>query len=208
MQTIQRMLNFDIGRDEEDPQGNKRIYGRPIVYGQISDIGDFFEVIDEGALADTDMKDVALLVNHNDKMLPLARSRNNNGNSTMTLKPDTEGLTFEARIDVQRNNDAKALDSAIERGDISGMSFKASVEWRWEGLGQGKPTRHITKLGRLYEISAVTNPAYMETSIAQRSADQEALESALESLESEKARQKAFDDRREALLSKIEENMR
>lgn len=207
MQTIQRMLNFEIGRDAEDPQGNKRIYGRPIVYGQISDIGDFFEVIDEGALSDTDMKDVALLVNHNDKMLPLARSRNNNGNSTMTLRPDDEGLTFEALIDVQRNNDAKALDSAIERGDISGMSFKASVEWIWEGLGKGKPTRHITKLGRLYEISAVTNPAYMETSIAQRSADQEALESALESLESEKAKLKAFEDKKEALLSRIKENL-
>ena len=84
MEKIQRMLSFDIQRDSTE-DGQKKISGRPIVYGAIADIGDFFEVIEVGALDDTDMKDVPLLVNHNDKMIPLARSRRNNGNSTMTL---------------------------------------------------------------------------------------------------------------------------
>ena len=187
MEKIQRMLSFDIQRDSTE-DGQKKISGRPIVYGAIADIGDFFEVIEVGAL---------------DEMIPLARSRRNNGNSTMTLSTDNEGLGFEAFIDVARNQDAQALDSALERGDIDGMSFVASVEYYWEGLGSGKPTRHITRIPRLYEISAVTDPAYKETSIAQRSADREALEKALESLEKEKAEQKAFEDRKRALALKL-----
>lgn len=206
MEKIQRMLSFEITRDSAE-DGQKKISGRPIVYGAVADIGDFFEVIEVGALDDTDMKDVPLLVNHDNKMIPLARSRRNNGNSTMTLSTDTEGLGFEAFIDVARNQDAQALDSALERGDIDGMSFVASVEYYWEGLGSGKPTRHITRIPRLYEISAVTDPAYKETSIAQRSADREALEKALESLEKEKAEQKAFEDRKRALALKIKLNL-
>lgn len=206
MEKIQRMLNFDIQRDSTE-DGQKRISGRPIVYGAIADIGDFFEVIEQGALDETDMKDVPLLVNHDNKMIPLARSRRNNGNSTMTLSTDAEGLGFEAFIDVARNQDANALDSALERGDIDGMSFVASVEYYWTGLGTGKPTRHITTIPRLYEISAVTDPAYKETSIAQRSADREALEKALESLESEKQILKALEDRKRALALKIKLNL-
>lgn len=206
MEKIQRMLNFDIQRDSTE-DGQKRISGRPIVYGAVADIGDFFEVIEQGALDETDMKDVPLLVNHDNKMIPLARSRRNNGNSTMTLSTDAEGLGFEAVIDVTRNQDANALDSALERGDIDGMSFVASVEYYWEGLGAGKPTRHITKIPRLYEISAVMDPAYKETSIAQRSADREALEKALESLESEKQILKALEDKKRALALKIKLNL-
>lgn len=202
MEKIQRMLNFDIDRESRE-DGQRKLAGKPIIYGAIADIGDFFEVIEAGALDETDMRDVPLLVNHNDKMLPLARSRRNNGNSTMTLSIGEEGLEFEALIDVENNADAKALDSAIERGDIDGMSFVASVEYYWEGLGAGKPTRHITKVPRLYEISAVTDPAYKQTSIAQRSADQEALERALESLEKENAEKKAIEDRKRALALKI-----
>ena len=73
MEKIQRMLNFDIQRDSTE-DGQKKISGRPIVYGAIADIGDFFEVIEQGALNETDMKDVPLLVNHDNKMIPLARS--------------------------------------------------------------------------------------------------------------------------------------
>jgi phage head maturation protease len=60
---------------------------------------------------------------------------------------------------------------------------------------------------KLYEISAVTDPAYKETSIAQRSADREALEKALESLESEKAILKALEDKKRALALKIKLNL-
>lgn len=204
-QKIQRMLTFDIKRDSTE-EGTRKIAGRPIVYGAVADIGDFYEVIEQGALDETDMRDVPLVVNHNERMIPLARSRRNNGNSTMTLTPDDEGLTFEANIDVARNQEAQALDSALERGDIDGMSFVASVEYWWEGLGTGKPLRHITRIPRLFEISAVTDPAYKETSIAQRSADREALERALETLEREKAEQKALEDRKRAIALKIKLN--
>ena len=59
----------------------------------------------------------------------------------------------------------------------------------------------------MYEISAVTDPAYKETSIAQRSADREALEKALEDLEKSQAEQKAFEDRKRALALKLKLNL-
>ena len=82
-----------------------------------------------------------------------------------------------ADIDVENNADARALDSAVERGDISGMSFMFSIDGeRWEDLESEHPTRFITKIGSVVEVSAVTWPAYADTSISARS--NEALDSA------------------------------
>ena len=84
-----RGFNFEV-RAEETEDGT--ITGRPIVFGQMTDLGWYDEVIERGALDNTDLKDVRLLVNHNVDMIPLARSRNNTANSTMQLMPDENGL--------------------------------------------------------------------------------------------------------------------
>ena len=159
------------------------ITGRPIVFGSRTDLGWFDEVIEPGALDKTDLTDVRLLVNHDLSKIPLARSRNNNMNSTMQLMPNEYGMDFQARIDIGANADAKALDSAVRRGDISGMSFMFFVDGEeWEDLESDHPTRHITAISRVVEISAVTFPAYEATEIYARS--NEALESARQTLES------------------------
>lgn len=161
------------------------ITGRPIVYGSRTDLGWFDEIIEPGALDQSDLTDVRFLVNHNTDMIPLARSRRNNGNSTMTLTVVPEGLDMEAVIDTENNATARELKSAIERGDLSGMSFMFSIDdEEWEDLESDHPTRHIRKIGSVVEVSGVTFPAYDATTINARS--KEALESARKAVETAK----------------------
>jgi len=192
---VQRAYNFEI-RAENNEKNGDYIEGRPIVYDVKTDLGYFDEVIVAGALNGTDLKDVRFLVNHNTDMIPLARSRNNNENSTMQLSPDKEGMAIRANLDTVNNTDARNLYSAVGRGDVSGMSFMFTIdEERWEDLDTDHPTRYILKIGKVFEVSAVTFPAYEATEISAR--DKEALESAKATLES--VRSRSLDSDKEAL---------
>lgn len=182
-----RSYDFEVRADQNEDHGHF-VTGRAIVFNQVYDNGWFNEVIEPDALNDTDMKDVRLLVNHNTDMIPLARSRNNNANSTMQLSVVPEGLDIRADLDVDRNGTAMELYSAADRGDLTGMSFMFTVNGeRWEGLDTEHPTRYITEIRKIFEVSAVTWPAYEQTTFEARQADAGALESAQAVLESARA---------------------
>lgn len=176
----QRSYSFEV-RAESGEKGNI-ITGRPIVYESKTDLGWFDEIIERGALDGADLTDVRFLVNHDISNIPLARSRRNNGNSTMQLSPDYEGMAIEVQLDTENNSEAKSLYSAVQRGDITGMSFMFSIDdYEWENLESDHPTRRIKKIGSVVEVSAVTFPAYESTEINARS--KEELESARLALE-------------------------
>lgn len=176
----QRSYSFEVRAEEGE--GGAIITGRPIVYDSRTDLGYFDEIIDQGALDGADLTDVRFLVNHDISKIPLARSRRNNGNSTMQLSVDAEGMFIRVKLDVENNAEAKALYSAVQRGDISGMSFMFSIDGEsWENLESDHPTRHVTNIGSVVEVSAVTFPAYDATTINARS--KEALESARSAVE-------------------------
>lgn len=182
-----RAFNFDVRAEENEEHGHF-LSGRPIVFGQRTDIGWYDEIIEQGALDTTDLKDVRFLVNHNTDMIPLARSRNNNENSTMQMSIDDSGMVIRVDLDTENNADAKSLYSAVSRGDISGMSFMFTVDKdSWDDVNTEHPTRHIRSIQNVLEVSAVTFPAYTSTSIQARGLS-DALDSAKESLDSEKAR--------------------
>lgn len=181
-----RAFNFEVRAEETEEHGHT-LTGRPIVYGSRTDMGWYDEVIEQSALDETDLKDVRFLVNHNTDMIPLARSRNNTDNSTMQMVTDEEGMKIRVDLDTENNAEARALYSAVERGDISGMSFMFSVDRdSWDDIDTEHPFRHVLSIGKVFEVSAVTFPAYEATSIQTRGLS-EALESAKESLESVKA---------------------
>lgn len=173
-----RSYSFDVLASETG-DGEKIITGRPIVYNSRTNLGDFDEIIDAGALDNADLTDIRFLVNHDTSMIPLARSRRNNGNSTMKLTPDAAGLNLDfVKLDTENNSDARSLYSAVSRGDVTGMSFMFFVDGeRWENLESDHPTRHITAISRVLEVSAVTWPAYDSTEIYARS-EHSALENA------------------------------
>lgn len=197
---IRRSYNFDIVA--EDREGTKILTGRPIVYDSKTDLGYFDEVIERGALNKTDLRDVRFLVNHDTKMIPLARSRRNNGNSTMQMTVDESGLYLDkVELDVENNADARALYSAVERGDISGMSFMFSVDSEeWDDLESEHPTRRIKEIGTVVEVSAVTFPAYNSTEIMARS--KEALENARTAMDIVRQNAKSVDTELELLKEK------
>lgn len=178
---VTRAYNFEI-RAENNEKNGDHITGRPIVYDSKTNLGYFNEIIERGALDKANLKDVRFLVNHNTDMIPLARSRNNNENSTMQLEVDNDGMAIRVNLDTENNSEARNLYSAIKRGDITGMSFMFTIDdEEWEGLETETPTRHIRKIGTVFEVSAVTFPAYESTEISAR--DKEALESAKATLE-------------------------
>lgn len=188
-----RAFNFEV-RAQEDEEHGTFVEGTPIVYDSWTNMGWYDEMIDRGALADTDLRDVRFLVNHNTDMIPLARSRNNNENSTMQMSIDDEvGMKIRVNLDTENNAEAKALYSAIERGDISGMSFMFTVDGdRWEDETSEHPKRHIERISKVFEVSAVTFPAYEATNISARGLA-DVLDNAKASLESVRAEKRAIE---------------
>lgn len=198
MQNEIRTFDFDVRADQNEEHGHF-LTGRPIVFGQRTDLGWYDEIIESDALVDTDLKDVRFLVNHNTDMIPLARSRNNTANSTMQMSVGPEGMDIRVDLDTENNVDAKSLYSAVSRGDISGMSFMFSVDKdSWDDIDSEHPTRHIRSIARVLEVSAVTFPAYAQTSIQARGLS-EALESAKESLESVKAEARELERKKQRI---------
>jgi HK97 family phage prohead protease len=163
------------------------VEGHAAVFGQEYDMGYYTEVIARGAFDKTDFSDVLFCINHDLKRIPLARSRNNNANSTLKLGVDEQGLYTRAVLDADNNVEAKALYSSIKRGDMSGMSYIFIVRGEeWEKLDSDMPKRTITDIAVIYEAGCVSFPANPGTDISARS--QEALESARLTLESARAR--------------------
>ena len=160
-------MTFETRQDEAT--GDYIIRGTAAVYDVETVIvtanGDtFIEVIQRGAFNDkTDLTDVRLFVNH--QLGALARSRNNNENSTMRLWVDDIGLNFEARLDAKRSPAAANLYSAVDRGDMDSMSFGFYVDKDGEIIERrdGTKKRTITQVASVIEVSVVDFPAYPET---------------------------------------------
>ena len=200
MSLEQRSFLFEVRAEQNETHGNI-ITGRPIVYNSRTNLGYFDEIIDSGALDKTDLRDVRFLVNHDTSKIPLARSRNNNANSTMQLSVDNDGMAIRVDLDTENNSEARALYSAVQRGDISGMSFMFGVDTdEWENLESDHPTRHIKSISTVVEVSAVTFPAYESTEIQAR--DKTALDNARAALES--ARSQSLDNELELEKLKIQ----
>jgi HK97 family phage prohead protease len=182
-----RMFTGALECRKDTERQKNTIVGVPIVFEQKTDLGMWEEVIEKGALDQTDLKDVRLLVNHDTNQLPLARSRNNNANSTMQLTVEDDGLHIRADLDVENNPRAAEVLSAVEREDVTGMSFMFTVDKdSWENLDSEHPTRHILSISKVFEASVVTFPAYEQTSVYARSLEnvQSELESERKALES------------------------
>ena len=205
-----RAFNFEV-RAEQNEQHGTFISGTPIVFNQATDMGWYEETIQADALNDADLKDVRFLVGHNTGMIPLARSRNNNENSTMQMTVTSRGMEIRVDLDTENNAEARALYSAVKRGDISGMSFMFVVDKdSWDDVESEYPKRTILSIRKVLEVSAVAFPAYPGTSIQAASEDatldsaRASLESARKQLEEERAAKAAAEAAEEAARAEAE----
>ena len=203
-----RKMTFEVRAEENLANHRTSLVGLPIVYGQVIQYGWRREVIDQGAVDEnTDLTDVPFLIGHNTSMVPLARSRNNNENSTMQLKRVENGLEIRVDLDAENNQDAKTLYSAVKRGDITGMSFMFTVDKSmWEDEDSDNPIRRIMHIDKVFEVSAVAFPAYDETKLQAAGkdptleSDEDPLESALKQELQEVRNAKHNDERRNKAL--------
>jgi HK97 family phage prohead protease len=201
---------FRAAGEDGDKKGHI-VEGLAAVYEQetrIADVfGEFIEVIRKGAFDECDFSDVRLLVNHDFNGIALARSRRNNKSdkpNTMQLTVDDNGVNIKADLDTENNEQARALYSAISRGDMDGMSFCFYVEedgQRWT-KENGVERREILKVAKVIEVSAVNFPAYAGANIDARSldSDKRALESARQLLDS-RANHKPINYKARAILA-------
>lgn len=175
IKNIRSFTDISVQTPTDDPQSaldrkKYNLVGKPVVYGDSYNVCDCFtETIDVGALDGCDLSDVRFLINHDTNIVPLARHRDGQ-ESTMDLTVTDAGLEIACNLDVEHDERAKQLLNSIERGDLSGMSFMFDIgDDYWVGIDTPHPVRHITKITKIYEVSAVTFPAYEQTSIETRS---------------------------------------
>lgn len=187
-------------RAVEDEEGST-IEGTPIVFNQETKLqdwaGEYIERIDPHALDEADLKDVRLFINHDTNKIALARTKN--GRGTMSFSIDEEGMHIKANLDVENNQEARSLYSAIKRGDMDGMSFMFRIQdQEWLNLDSDCPTRVIKKISIVHEVSVVNFPAYPQTSIDARDNSEETEYSPL--AEARKALSEETDKRSKELL--------
>lgn len=146
------------GKDELLVRGTAVVFNAPTCLYEIDGI-QYFEVIDRHAFDGCDMSDVIFNYNHSGKVL--ARIRN----QTLSLSITDAGLDVEA--DLSGTAAGRELYEEIDGGYIDKMSFSFWV--RGSTYDDATRTRTITKIRKLYDVSAVDIPAYQETSISARS---------------------------------------
>jgi HK97 family phage prohead protease len=159
-------VEFRAVREDGKPT---KLEGYAAVFNQPSeDLGGFRETIKPGAFTDTlaAKADVRALFNH-DPNFVLGRSKS----GTLRLAQDNTGLRISC--DMPDTQVARDLMTLCERGDIDQMSFGFYVdEENWnqskDANGDVVYSRELVKCS-LFDVSAVTYPAYPQTSVEARS---------------------------------------
>lgn len=146
------------GSEEYRVKGTAVVFDTPTVLF-VSDGIEYKEVIDRHAFDGCDLSDVIFNYNHGGKVV--ARLRN----KTLALHVTERGLDMEAEL--SGTQAGRELYEEIDGGYIDKMSFSFSVrEAKYDSVTH---TRTITKVKKLYDVSAVDIPAYEETDLSARS---------------------------------------
>ena len=167
------------GSEEYRVKGTAVVFDTPTVLFVCDGI-EYKEIIDRHAFDGCDLSDVIFNYNHGGKVV--ARLRN----KTLALAITERGLEVEA--DLSGTQAGRELYEEIDGGYIDKMSFSFSVrEAKYDSVTH---TRTITKVKKLYDVSAVDIPAYEETSISARSFFAEEHGKELAALEQARRRKK------------------
>lgn len=147
------------------------------------------EQVARDAFALADMSDVILQYDHEGRVF----ARMSNG--TLSVVPDDHGLAITA--DLGGTEIGRQLYEEIKGGYTTKMSYGYTVdgeEWEQKRLDDGRilQTRTVTRIGKVYDVSAVSLPANDGTSISVRNLSDGVIErikeERLKALETERRR--------------------
>lgn len=161
-----RIKELEEGKEERIVEGHASTFNQPYV---LYDDGEYRieEQVDPAAFDECDMDDVIFQYNHEGRVF--ARTRNN----TLEVSTDESGLFIKA--DLGGTEEGRKLYQEIKDGYTDRMSFGFTVTEdkteRVENREENKTVvlRTITKVGKLYDVSAVSLPANDGTDISARS---------------------------------------
>ena len=159
-----RSMTMGIADGEEyRVEGYATTFNEPYLLYKYDDV-EVWEQVSEKAFEDTDMSDVIMQYDHEGRVF--ARLSNN----TLELNVDDKGLLINAYLGGTQLG--RGLYEDIKGGYITKMSFGFTVdEDEIEEVSNEdgvKVTRTITKIGKLYDVSAVSIPANDATEISAR----------------------------------------
>lgn len=182
-QTLEQKINsgreyrkaaaFEVREEGEGENGRKAVTGYATTFGEEYLLYAFdnyrvVESVDRHAFDEADMQDTVMQYNHEGRVF--ARTRNH----TLRVEPDEHGLRVEA--DLGGTELGRQVYDEIRGGYTDRMSFGFTVaadertEEKEERDGVTVYTLHrkITKIGKLYDVSAVSIPANDGTEISAR----------------------------------------
>lgn len=158
----------------------RTIEGYAVVFGEESRVlfdkvkkRFFVETIEPGAVTEEMFRewDVKALCEHNKERM-LARSRQ--GEGSLALSVDSHGVKY--RFVAPNTPDGNYVVEMTKRGDLFGSSFAFTANEkenvRYELRKDGVLLRRVFKIDRMFDVSPVSDPAYMGTEVAVRSLDE------------------------------------
>lgn len=154
------------------------------------------EQVDRNAFAETDMSDVIMQYDHEGRVF--ARI----ANGTLELESDEHGLRIRANLG--GTEIGRQLFEEIQGGYTNKMSFGFTVtgeERKTTKDADGHITvlRTITKIGKLFDVSAVSLPANDATEISARNVGDGLIAEVLKEVQAEEERQRRIGEIRKIL---------
>ena len=154
------------------------------------------EQVDRNAFAEADMSDVIMQYDHEGRVF----ARISNG--TLALESDDHGLKIRANLGGTETG--RQLFEEIQGGYTNKMSFGFTVEadkrkTTKDADGHLTVLRTITKIGKLYDVSAVSLPANDATEISARMIGDGLIAEVKEEVRAEEERQRRIGEIRKLL---------
>ena len=180
-------------REAGEGEQSRTIEGTPIVFGvrsvnltPWSETREVYEVLEPGCISNDLLQrsDVILNLNHSNMVPDVLGRFRNTGKDTLTIEMSDKSVT--CRCDLPNTPNADAALELMRRGDITGMSFAFTDDYRdsengvsyertEERTADGKEVwlRHVKRMTGIYDVAIVTHPAYEQTSVGTREAGEE-----------------------------------
>ena len=185
--------------DRKIVEGYATTYNQPYELWRDKDMT-VVEQVDRNAFAETDMTDVIMQYDHEGRVF--ARI----GNGTLEIEPDEHGLRIRANLG--GTEIGRQLFEEIQGGYTNKMSFGFTVTGEERKVtkdadGHITVLRTITKIGKLFDVSAVSLPANDATEISARAIGDGLIAEVLKEVQAEEERQRRIGEIRKILKGEM-----